>query len=191
MNKKSLPLIVLLIVVVVFLAGLKLTQGKNQKTGATPTPTPPKQTEATPTEAPKYPVTLGNFSVTDQEICQEKGKPIIYFFGSSTCHHCLWEKPIIEKVTKKFGTEIVFNEKIDFSSDPVYEKYIDIAQGYVPFIVLGCNYARLGGGENLANDSKEAEKLEEEALTVIICKLTESKPASVCEPLKEKISEIK
>jgi len=183
MNKKALPLVTILVIIAAFLAGLKLTQKKEGI--ATPTPTPEKPIVATPT-AVNYPETVGGFLVTDKEICREEGKPVIYYFGSSSCPHCQWESPVVKKAADKFKDFISFHNNMDSSKDQdVFGKYEDINPGYVPFLVFGCKYARLGSGET------EGEKPEEENLTALICKLTEGKPASICGPLKDKISGIK
>jgi thiol-disulfide isomerase/thioredoxin len=140
---------------------------------------------------PNYPQTIGNFLVTDKEICREEDKPLVYFFGSSGCPHCVWEKPVAQKAFSKFKNEIEYHENFDNQDDSeVFERYLDINPGYVPFIVIGCKYARVGAGENLGTTEEESKKLEEEVLTALVCKLTDDKPASVCSPLKEKISQI-
>jgi len=60
----------------------------------------------------------GNFKeIVNAEVCSENGKPIIYFFGLSTCPHCLWEEPIIKEVVAKFGDKISYHENIDSSND--------------------------------------------------------------------------
>lgn len=152
--------------------------------------TPSPVTTAEPT--PSYEKTIGDFLITDKEICTENGKPIVYFFGSSSCPHCVWEKPVAQKAFNKFKGEIAYHENFDSQADSeVFEKYRNINPGYVPFLVMGCKYARVGAGENLGNTPEESKKLEEEALTALVCKLTEGKPDSVCSPLKEKISQIK
>lgn len=157
-----------------------------------------KGTQAEVTSAPKqepapnYPKTLGDFLVTEREICLENGKPIVYFFGSSSCPHCVWEKPIAQKVFARFKDQIAYHENFDSDKDgDVFQKYSDINPGYVPFLVLGCKYIRVGAGENLGKDDAESQKLEEEALTAIICKLTGGKPGSVCDLVKDKTSEVK
>lgn len=153
--------------------------------------TPGKEAGITPTAAPtqpkvvNYPKTNGNFLVTDREICLENGKPIVYFFGSSSCPHCVWEKPIAQKVFNQFKNEISYHENFDSDKDSdVFKKYNDINPGYVPFLILGCKYVRVGAGENLGKDDAESKKLEEEALTAILCKLTDGKPSAVCSLVK-------
>lgn len=152
--------------------------------------TPTSAVEVKPT--PDYPKIIGNFLVTNNEICKENGKPTVYFFGSSSCPHCVWEKPIAQKVFGEFKDFISYHENYDSQNDgDVFSKYSDINPGYVPFLVLGCKYARVGAGETLGKDDAESKKLEEEALTTILCKLTDSKLTSVCNSLKDKASEIK
>jgi len=187
MNKKALPFITILIIVVAFLVGLKITAAKYQGNGSLPTiSSTPTPNGPTPTEAPKYPITLGNFLVTDREICKENGKPTIYYFGSSSCPHCQWESPVIKKVMEKFTGVVSFHNNMDSDKDQdVFTKYSDINPGYIPFVVAGCKYVRVGSGET------EGEVKEIENLSAIICKLADNKPASVCNPLKTKISEIK
>lgn len=127
--------------------------------------------------------TIGNFSVTDEEICRENGKPIVYFFGSERCPHCQWEHPIIEKVAKKIEGEISFHNNMDNSNDEeIFSKY---SEGSIPTLVLGCKYFRVGSGENAG------EEQEEKNLTALICKLTDGKPTEVCSPVQDLINQIK
>jgi len=184
MNKKTLPIIAILLIIVAFLAGLKLTQ-KKLPAGGGVSPTP-SAGGVQPTEAPKYPTTFGNFSITNQEICKENAKPVIYYFGSTSCPHCSWEEPIVKKVAEKFSGLISFHNNMDKQTDmEVFQKYADINPGYIPFLVFGCKYARLGSGET------DGEAKEVENLSIILCKLTDGKPVSVCEPLKGKAAEVK
>lgn len=131
-------------------------------------------TTNTPT-APAGTVVAGNFTqVTDATVCAENGKPLVYFFGTSTCPHCAWEKPVIEAVAKLFGDTISFHEKIDdFGTDQaVFSKY-DVSGG-VPAIVIGCKYYRVGAGENDGATTETANLIKH------ICDLTGNLPASVC-----------
>jgi len=59
-----------------------------------------------------------------------------------------------------------------------------------PFLILGCKYARVGSGETLGTNDADSQKLEAQALTAILCKLTSGKPTSICSPLKDQISQI-
>jgi len=186
-------LVILLLVAAAGVGGFfwtkgRLTGGEIKVKGDSSTPT----SAPTSQPIPSYPQTVGNFLVTDKEVCTKDGKPLVYFFGSTSCPHCVWEKPIMEKVAKKFGDTIDFHKNVDSSTDSdVFQKYSDINPGYVPFIILGCKYVRVGAGENLGKDDAESQKLEEEALTAILCKLTGSKPDSVCASVKDKTSGVK
>ncbi len=103
----------------------------------------------------------GDFiKVANQEILKENGKPIIYFFGSTSCTHCRWEHPIIQAVVAKFGDKISFHDNMvtsasELKDKDVFQKY---SQGGVPTIVLGGVYYREGAGENLG-EQKETEVL--------------------------------
>jgi len=116
----------------------------------------------------------GNFKeIVGAEACSEDGKPIVYFFGSASCAHCAWEKPILQEVVKNFGDKISYHENIDTDTDKeIFEKY---SNGSFPTLVLGCKYYRLGSGEN---DGEEKEK---EALTKLICSLTQNQPEGICQ----------
>ena len=167
-------ILVALLVVAAFLVGKMWNEisGLKQQMAQTATPTPLAQATPTPGQAvlgEQLETTLGKFSVTKDEVCLEDGKPVIYYFGSSTCPHCQWEHPIIQRVVKKFTGKIVFHDNTDKqTADPeISQKYSQIQQGMIPFIVLGCQYARVGSGEDAG------EKTEEENLTTLIKNLTE------------------
>lgn len=128
-------------------------------------------------------VVLGDFSATKNEICKEGEKPIVYFFGSSRCPHCVWEKPIIEKVAESFKEYISFHNNIDTNNDgEIFTKY---SEGGVPTLVLGCKYYREGSGE------RDGEETETKNLTALICKLTGSQPKEVCDAVQNLIDKIK
>lgn len=189
--KNTKYLTILVLIVVAGAAGFFWTKNREEKVlgGSASEESPTSSAVQNP--APNYPKTVGDFLVTDKEICKENDKPVIYFFGSSSCPHCVWEKPIAQKVFNQFKNEISYHENFDSQNDSeVFQKYSDINPGYVPFLVLGCKYARVGAGENLGKDEAESKKLEEEALTAILCKLTDGKPSTVCNALKDKVSEI-
>jgi thiol-disulfide isomerase/thioredoxin len=127
--------------------------------------------------------TIGNFLVSNDEVCKENGKPIVYFFGSEGCSYCKWEHPIMEEVAAKFEGEIAFHNNMDSKVDmDVFSKY---STGGIPTLVLGCKYYRVGAG------TQSGEEKETEYLTALICKLTENKPADVCSSVQDLINEIK
>lgn len=193
--KNTKYLIVTILAIIAGVLGFFWT--KNKISGGKIAEKPPLATNSpsvspTTKPSPDFPKTVGNFLVTDKEICKKDGKPSIYFFGSTTCPHCVWEKPVMKKVADKFGKEIDYHENIDSQADSeIFSQYSDINPGYIPFLVFGCKYARVGAGETLGKDDAESKKLEEEASTAIICKLTDNKPSSACSSVKNKVSEIK
>jgi len=126
--------------------------------------------------------TIGQFQVNDESVCKDGDKPIVYFFGSTTCPHCAWEKPVIAEAMKRFGNTITYKELIDSQVDgDVFSRYSD---GSVPTIVLGCKYSRVGSGESVGED------VEATNLTAITCKLTNGQPLSVCDPIKDLVGQV-
>lgn len=127
--------------------------------------------------APQPEITIGNFSDNKGEICFENGKPIIYFFGSKQCPHCLWEHPVVEKVLKNFEGIISFHNNMDSEQDmDVFSKY---SSGGIPTLVLGCKYFRSGSGEQAGEED------ESKILTALICDLTGNQPQDVCASVKD------
>lgn len=127
--------------------------------------------------------TIGNFEVGKDEICKEDEKPIVYFFGSKSCPHCLWEHPILEKAARNFEGLISFHNNMDSQADmDIFGKY---SNGSIPTLVLGCKYSRVGSGESLGEEE------ESNALTALMCKLTENKPTETCNKVQNLIDQIK
>ena len=116
---------------------------------------------------------LGGFSETENQICKENDKPIVYFFGSESCSHCEWESSIIEKVAAEFENYISLHSNIDKNADE--EIFLQYSTGGIPTIVLGCKYYRVGSGEGMGEEE------EEKALKELICNLTDRKPKEICE----------
>jgi thiol-disulfide isomerase/thioredoxin len=116
----------------------------------------------------------GSFNeAKDTEVCLENGKPIVYFFGSASCPHCVWEKPVLKSVVEQFGDAISYHENIDSDKDQdVFSKY---STGSVPTLVIGCKYYRVGSGE------ASGEETEKTNLKKVICMATGNQPASICQ----------
>ncbi len=127
-------------------------------------------------------VTIGNFSVSGDEVCKENGKPIIYFFGSQGCGYCNWEHPVMEAVALRFEEYIAFHNNMDSDADKdIFSKY---STGGIPTLVFGCKYSRVGAG------TQSGEELEAKNLTALICKLTDGQPADVCSRVQDLIDQI-
>jgi thiol-disulfide isomerase/thioredoxin len=181
------PILVVLAVLVAFLGGMFLTRWLTNKGGKTSSEI--AQASPSPEQGEvlgELTKTIGNFSITQEEVCQEDGKPLVYFFGSESCPHCAWEHPIVEKVTTKFDDLISPHLYMDdFETDKdVWNKYGQFHGGAVPFLNLGCRYVQLGSGERFGEEE------EEKYLTALICKLTDSKPETVCRTVNDLIDQI-
>lgn len=183
-NLKSiiLALIILLIIVVFFLSGIFWIKSKNsQKNGRL----------QLPSELELFQSWFKRFVITQDEVCQENGKPIFYYFGASVCSHCQWEYPLVQTVSKNFPSQIIFRDnmdkldKLESQDREVLNKYSQINKNSIPFLVLGCKYLRVGSGETYGQEA------EEKYLTALICKITNNEPQQICFPIKDLIEEIK
>ncbi len=131
--------------------------------------------------------TIANFTVSTDEICQENGKPIVYFFGSKNCPHCIWEHPVVEKVAKQFEGLISFHNNYDNNKDQeIFQKYSP--EGYIPNLVIGCKYFRVGTSEP-ENDQGALQATDN--FTALICKVTNNKPEAVCAKVQSLIEQVK
>ena len=188
----TLPIIVILLMIASFLVGLSWDkireekqpkEEKNQVVQATPTPEAPavlgEQLE---------PTNIGRFMETKDETCQEDGKPVVFMFGRSGCPYCVWEHPIFEKATAKFGNLIAVHDNMDKqgADEEIWQKYSQIHQGGVPFMLLGCRYAQRGEGDRSLGEAQE-----EKNITALICELTDGQPEEVCLEVKDLLEQIK
>ena len=111
--------------------------------------------------------TIGGFSKVPNAVPENK----MYFFGTTWCPHCGWERPIYQKVAAKFSGSIV-SHKIEIDVDnnsphlPVFSHYSP--DGYIPLLVIGGKYFRVGSGERLGNET------EENILTALMCDVSGS-----------------
>jgi thiol-disulfide isomerase/thioredoxin len=133
-------------------------------------------------EVPKQ--TIGSFIIDNKsDICKENDKPIVYFFGSQNCPHCMWEDPIIKNVTSQFKDQISFHENIDTEKDSnLLLNYSP--KGYIPLIIIGCKYYRIGSGETFGTDNEAL------ILTALTCLITNNKPLSVCASVENILNQI-
>ncbi|MDD4990392.1 MAG: thioredoxin family protein [Candidatus Pacebacteria bacterium] len=130
--------------------------------------------------------TLGNFTVTTDEVCLENDKPIVYFFGSNTCPHCQWEHPVVEKVAKQFEGLISFHNNYDNEKDrDIFQKYSP--DGYIPNLVIGCKYFRVGTSEP---ETDQGALQATDNFTALICKITSNNPEAVCSKVKTLVDSI-
>jgi len=109
--------------------------------------------------------TIGNFR--NIESAAITGFPAVYFFGTTWCPHCAWERPIFLNVTSKFAGFIdTTMTEIDLEQPSlemeIFKHYSP--EGQIPLIVIGGKYFRVGSGESLG------QAMEESVLTAILCK---------------------
>ncbi len=179
-NSFSMIFLTIVLVGMSFLAG-SLFSNLNKNKTAQPQPEaqnqPNNQVPTTGSVGQKVlGVTAGQFSILDNEVCEnEDGLPISYFFGSSGCPHCTWEHPIVEEVAAAFDGVVDFRVRMDSQADmDVFSEYSSLNNGSIPFLVFGCRYARVGSGE------RDGAEVEAQNLTALLCKLTDGQPASAC-----------
>jgi len=137
----------------------------------------------------------GLTDISDAAVQTLGGKPLVYFFGTTWCPHCNWEKPIFIAATSNFGTWSGAEES-DFSGavftsdylivhayevDKVQPSAADIKvfqhyspEGRIPLIIFGGKYFRIGSGEAFGAEGETA------ALTAILCKIT-GEPVTACD----------
>ncbi len=127
--------------------------------------------------------TIGSFTKIDDDLCQEDGKPIVYFFGTKDCPYCSWQKPITIEAMEPFKDQIVFKDNSDTENDlDIFFKYSD---GGVPLVVMGCKYFRVGAGGYEGDETKETDNLR-----ALACKLTNGEPKEICDGLTQLIDQI-
>jgi thiol-disulfide isomerase/thioredoxin len=113
--------------------------------------------------------TIGGFM--DIQAANVTGKPTAYFFGTTWCPHCAWERPIFLNVTAKFAGYIdVKNTEIDVEQPPtemaIFNHYSP--GGSIPVVIISGKYYRVGSGEAIGQDA------ETNMLTALLCKVTGS-----------------
>jgi thiol-disulfide isomerase/thioredoxin len=200
-KKKKFNLItsflIILLVIIVVLGGIfwlksknlekKDDQNKNDKIMMTPTSQPNSEVS----DIELFQTWFQRFVTTEDEVCQENGKPLFYYFGASTCSHCQWEYPIIKTVVKNFPDQIIFRDNMDKLNNlesqdlKVLNKYSSINKNGIPFLILGCKYGRVGSAQDVGTEK------EEKFLTTLMCKLTNGQPEKVCSSVKDLVEQVK
>ena len=136
---------------------------------------------------------IGNFKkVADFNAA---GKPQVYFFGTSWCPHCAWEKPVFIRATSRFGNWSGL-ETNDSTQYRFASPYMDVhvftmdktnltsteeaifthfsAEGHIPLVLFNGKYYRVGSGEGLGEANDEL------TLTALMCEVTSS-PIADCQ----------
>jgi thiol-disulfide isomerase/thioredoxin len=120
--------------------------------------------------------TIGGF-MDIESAAVNGGLPKVYFFGTTWCPHCSWEKPIFEDITGMFEGHIdmkivMIDQNPDENDMATFKHYSP--DGYIPVIIMGGKYYRIGAGESLGEDT------ERQVLTAFLCRITNT-PNSVSE----------
>lgn len=125
------------------------------------------------TGAAGYVDVIGGFKDTNKTVVYDNESLIIWFFSSTTCSHCTWEKQVLNDVLQGFDNVTLKNYYLDSSYDLsiisefealMFQAYSP--NGGVPLMVIGNKYFKLGSGESNGYDQ------EKQYLTQLISSLT-------------------
>ncbi|MBR9678821.1 MAG: hypothetical protein GON13_00960 [Nanoarchaeota archaeon] len=107
------------------------------------------------TGAVNYVDVIGGFKDTNKTAIYENESLVIWFFGTTTCEYCTWEKQVLtdvltnfEKVTLKdyyLDSEYDMTYKISAFEISMFQEYNP--KGYVPLLIIGNKYFKVGSGE--------------------------------------------
>ncbi|MFA5431314.1 MAG: hypothetical protein WC319_00305 [Candidatus Paceibacterota bacterium] len=109
------------------------------------------------------------------EVCNENGKPLVYFFGLNSSSDSNWEYPVFKDVVSQFKDSISFHDNFLLENglnkdQDVFSKY---SEGNVPVLIIGCKYYRVGSGQGIG------EEKEKQILKNLMCEITNNS-ADVC-----------
>ena len=149
--------------------------------------------------------TIGGFmGIESAGVTKLGSKALVYFFGTTWCPHCNWEKPFFVDATGKFGTWSGIEEGdlsgATFTSDYLIIRAYEIDKihppeadvkafqhyspdGHIPLMILGGKYFRIGSGERFGAANETL------ALTALLCKITDS-PAGVSDCASADVQEL-
>jgi len=114
-----------------------------------------------------------SFTVNDDKVCEENGKPLVMLFSTTWCPHCKWISETFDSTVESYGDSIasyhwdldtgdnILTEEVETEIptelNALYEKYNP--KGSIPTFVFGCKYSRTGNGYESQNDlAKEEEE---------------------------------
>lgn len=114
-----------------------------------------------------------SFNVTQNPICTENNKPVVFLFTTTWCKHCRWVKDAFDSVVQEYADAGVIaayhwetntgdNTLTDEIETAIPEQHILVYQkfsqgGYIPTFVFGCKYYRVGNGYE-SQDNLDMEK---------------------------------
>ena len=101
-----------------------------------------------------------DFKDNGNQVCKIDGKPVVRFYGTTTCPHCNWVGPTYEKVVKEYvdaNKIIAMHWQVDLGDDVLTTEFEGAfpseeatifksgnEKGYVPKFDFGCKYQRIG-----------------------------------------------
>lgn len=159
-----------------------------QPTTSAPVTTPPQTEETTlipldPGVETTYPEVY-SFTLTDDPLCLEEGKPLVELFSTTWCPHCTWVKPVFDPVMLDYlddGTLAVHHWEIDTGDDTLTQEIetevsADAMRRYetynprrsIPTFVFGCKYVRVGNAYEREDDRDAEEELVHEVAAILI-----------------------
>lgn len=129
----------------------------------------PVQQQQQQAAAPPVVGTFETFNDSGYEVELQDGKPVIRLFSTTWCPHCIWVKPIFDKVAKEYvaaGKIVAYHWEVDTKDDTLTEavetavpetEMAVYAQfnpgGSIPTFVLGGKYYRVGNGFEGSGDT--------------------------------------
>jgi hypothetical protein len=106
------------------------------------------------TGAATFVETVGGFKDTNRTVVHENDSLVIWFFGTTTCTHCTWEKQVLSDVLNGFENITLKDYYLDSNYDQSRLTALEVSmiqeynpQGYVPLLVIGNKYFKVGSGE--------------------------------------------
>lgn len=118
---------------------------------------------------------IKTFKEQEGEVCTEDGKPVVYFFSSTSCPHCSWVGDAYQEVVKEYMQEdkikayhwqldtgnnkLTSTQESDVPQEHV-KVFREFSTGGVPTFVFGCKYYRVGNAYEGEDNGIEKEKEE-------------------------------
>jgi thiol-disulfide isomerase/thioredoxin len=135
--------------------------------------------------APPVVGTFETFNDSGYEAELQDGKPVIRLFSTTWCPHCVWVKPVFDRIAKEYvdaGKIVAYHWEIDTFDNTLTEAVETVVPetemavyahfnpgGSIPTFILGGKYYRVGNGFEAQSDLVK----EEAAFRAVIDKLIE------------------
>jgi hypothetical protein len=114
------------------------------------------------TGAATFTDTVGGFKDTNRTVVYKNDSLVIWFFGTTTCSHCTWEKEVLKDVLQGFENVTLKDYYLDSNYDQSRLTVQEVSmiqeydpEGYVPLMVIGNKYFKVGSGESNGYDQEK------------------------------------